>query len=213
MYYFKRGSHFGKWEHGFVRHASEHIVHLSGSTQHRGKQIKASYEDVPIAPQSSLLFDLDKLGFLFPRSTSIVDEDSFPVDQESKIIHGSADCIDQVSPMSPPNEYASNIPVDSIFNVPRIVNEDPTEESLAPSQKNCISLPVDQEKLPTFDITQTDPSISEEPMRSAEEVADMFREEAALWSDHPVSREFFNGEKLIPENDPPMDIGTSINPP
>ena len=49
------------------------ILNLSSNSGHGGNPIRAAYEDVRFAPQTSLLQELDSMGFLFPRSTSIVD--------------------------------------------------------------------------------------------------------------------------------------------
>ena len=51
----------------------DNILNLSSNAGHRGNPIRAAYEDVRLDPQTSLLQELERMGFLFPRSSSIVD--------------------------------------------------------------------------------------------------------------------------------------------
>ena len=52
------------------------MVIISKNPEHRGKSIRAAYEDVRIAPRSPLLLDLSQVGFVFPRSYAVVDTDN-----------------------------------------------------------------------------------------------------------------------------------------
>ena len=48
-------------------------MNLWGNSGHQGNPIRAAYEDVHLAPQTSFLHELYSMGFLFPRSASIAD--------------------------------------------------------------------------------------------------------------------------------------------
>ena len=74
VYVFKRGPKFGTWEIAYVRDVEDHAVVLSSSKAHKGKPVRAAYEDLRLVPSAPLLQDLDKLEFVFPRSYSIIDE-------------------------------------------------------------------------------------------------------------------------------------------
>ena len=79
VYFFKRGPKLGTWEIGYVRSADDQSVSLSSARSHKGKPIRAAYEDVRLAPSSPLLRDLDEIDFVFPRYYSIVDEEALDI--------------------------------------------------------------------------------------------------------------------------------------
>ena len=74
VFYFKRDVKFGSWMKAFVRDTQEHLVLLSSKPDHSGLPIKAAYEDIRLIPSTSLLQELDEIGYIFPRSHSILDE-------------------------------------------------------------------------------------------------------------------------------------------
>ena len=62
VYYFKKGLKFRKWAKGFVREVDLHVVSISSKPTHNGLPIRAAFEDVRIAPRSSLLQELDEMN-------------------------------------------------------------------------------------------------------------------------------------------------------
>lgn len=81
VYYFKRGDKRGKWERGYVRAVEPHVLSVSSRKNHKGQPVRAAYEDIRMIPRNPLLRELDEVGYLFPRSSSILDED---VDEEGR---------------------------------------------------------------------------------------------------------------------------------
>lgn len=76
VYFHKRNQQGrGSWFSAFVRKPEDHYVVLSTSLAHAGKDIKAAYEHVRLAPTNTLLQELDSIEFLFPRSYSLLDAD------------------------------------------------------------------------------------------------------------------------------------------
>ena len=54
-----------------------HVVSISCKPTHNGLQIRAAFEDVRVAPKSSLLQQLDAMNYVFLGSSSIIEEDAF----------------------------------------------------------------------------------------------------------------------------------------
>lgn len=75
VYFFKRSAKFGVWESAYARDCHSHFAVLSRKKDHAGKHIRAAYGNIRKAPTSSLLQELDRIGIVFPRSYSVVDED------------------------------------------------------------------------------------------------------------------------------------------
>ena len=61
VYFFVKGTNKGKWELGFVKRAYDHFVELCRNSKMRGHVLQVAYEDIRLAPKSSLLFELDRL--------------------------------------------------------------------------------------------------------------------------------------------------------
>ena len=61
VYFYVRGTNKGKWELGFFKRALGHLVQLCRNSSLRGHALQVAYEDIRLAPRSSLLYALDQL--------------------------------------------------------------------------------------------------------------------------------------------------------
>ena len=63
IYFFEKRTKFGVWKRAFVVSAEQHLVQARRTKSNRGRVLKIAYEDVRLAPRSSLLFELDRIEF------------------------------------------------------------------------------------------------------------------------------------------------------
>ena len=61
VYFFEKKGKRGSWNLGFVKRASDHIVEICRSSRLSGKALQVAFEDIRLAPKSSLLYELDQL--------------------------------------------------------------------------------------------------------------------------------------------------------
>lgn len=72
IYFFRRGPKLGTSDQAVITGIRDHFLVLSQGRNRRGKPSRAAYEDVWKFPISSLLQELDRYEFSFPRSHYIV---------------------------------------------------------------------------------------------------------------------------------------------
>lgn len=130
-----RSGNFGSWKEGFVRTPHENLVELSSDSSHRVQPIKAAYEDIRIPPTNRLLDSVEKLGFFYPRSYSIVSPDLEGLDIETKL--GPELTIPPQSSENSPPVYldpAKRYPVNASSPPPSYPASSPPSPSSLPSQ-------------------------------------------------------------------------------
>lgn len=75
IYFFRRSPEFGTCQKGSVCKAELHSVLLFTKQDHSGKAVRAAYEDVRLTPKTPRLQKLDRIDFIFQRSSGITDGD------------------------------------------------------------------------------------------------------------------------------------------
>ena len=176
VFYFKCGKRTANWIPAFVRDADYYTVTLSTSSKHAGMPIAAAYEDIRLAPNSSLSYELDCENVDFPRSdrlevvgdSPLLTSDMSQSDQTEILKRSSAKDMQQGNPT----------PLES-----ELVKETEIQHSSDSQRDDDQNIRIDKDddeivSLPTMDLGNLDDFLVDDP-----ETVD---KEPALWAMHSL---------------------------
>ena len=110
VYYFRKITNRGEWQVGFVQKAEDHIVHVCVDKELRSKPSLIAYEDLRLAPESSLLQELDDIEL--GRNAFADAEEELPVHPS-----GQNDVFPEEASFAIPEEATNSTPVVSDHSI------------------------------------------------------------------------------------------------